>query len=310
LAADKERNPASVHQFEGNWQAFSVYRQQWRSIGVPFNTASFFFTKKFYTSDPALSFFGSFNYTNDQSGDGKLSINLLSLNTGASYRLGKNIFSIAVNNSYTLKSFNEGQLTFPGQYDRTIGGFNKQFSNGESFEGGNTSFFNLGLGSSWERRISNRFNLISGFSVSNLIEPSESFYELDNRKNRGYGLQFVGTYSLSEHYDLEPYLSFYRAGGASETVVGSAIILNGSSLGPVENIKPFVYLRTGPDRNSDALILGSYADWGNFQLGASYDFNLSDLEIASNYRGGFELTLAYTGKERKLDTKRIPCVRY
>jgi hypothetical protein len=277
---------------------------------VPFNTASFFFTKKFHSSDPALDFFGSFNYTNDKSGDGELLINLFSLNAGASYKLGNNLFSLAVNNSLTLKSFNENQLTFPGQYDRTIGGFNRQLNNGESFQSGNTSFFNLGIGGSWSRQLTDRFMLRSGLSLSNLLEPEESFYASDNRKNRGYGMQLVGVYKLSERYDVEPYLSFYRAGGASETVVGSAIILNSSSFGPVDNIKPFLYLRTGPGRNSDALILGSYADWGNFQLGASYDFNLSDLEIASNYRGGFELTLAYTVKERELDIKRIPCVRY
>jgi hypothetical protein len=49
---------------------------------------------------------------------------------------------------------------------------------------------------------------------------------------------------------------------------------------------------------------------GNFDIGVSYDVNISELEVASNYQGGFELSVFYTVKERQIQKRRLPCVRY
>tara|TARA_R110002096_G_scaffold426165_6_gene635590 strand:+ start:4592 stop:5662 length:1071 start_codon:yes stop_codon:yes gene_type:complete len=310
LAADRQRNVAFTNQYEGNWQAMTIYRQQWQSIGVPFNTSGFFLTKKIHTKLTALDFFAGVTFLNDQSGDAKLNSNQLSFNIGAAYTYGKNIFSLAVSNSFVLKSFSQAGLTFPSQYDRNEGRFNESFDNGENFAGDNLNYYDLGFGLLFERKLNAQWFLRSGFSMLHVNEATESFFDQDNDKNMGYGFQFVADYLYSEYITVEPYLSFYRAKGASETILGSAVIFNASSFGPVNNIAPFLYLRTGVDRLTDAIILGSRADFSNFQVGASYDFNVSELEIASNYRGGFELSLLFTLPEEKLKTKRIPCERY
>src|SRR5690606_35741178 len=72
FAQDRERNPACLNHFDGKWQAYSVYRQQWQSIGVPFTTSAINYTRNFYTPINALIAFGGIQYTNDQSGDAKL----------------------------------------------------------------------------------------------------------------------------------------------------------------------------------------------------------------------------------------------
>lgn len=310
LAGDKQRNPAFTNQFEGNWQAFTVYRQQWQSIGVPFTTSSIFATRRFYTNLPALQFYGGLILTNDQSGDAKLTANQFQLNIGASLELEENTYSFFIANSFTTKSFNQNGLTFPSQYDRGIGGFNENLSSGESFQGESTSYFDLGVGGLWERNLSDRWALTAGGSALNLLQPDDSFFDGGSQKSLGYGAQAELEHDLSDFMNLFPYVSFYRSNGASETLIGSAVLFNTAVFGPIENIKPFLYVRTGIDRLSDAVILGSSATIGSFQVGASYDFNVSELEIASNYQGGFELTLSYTGKGPQHKNRRIPCERY
>jgi type IX secretion system PorP/SprF family membrane protein len=310
FALDRERNPAFLNHFEGKWQAYSVYRQQWQAIGVPFTTSTINYTRKFYTPISALIAFGGIQYTNDQSGDAKLLNNRIALNLGASYESDLGTFVFGVSNNLENKSYNQNGLTFPAQYDRNTGGFNEQLSNGEDFVGEQLSFYNLNVGLRWLYTLSDKWQLNSGFSVQNLTEPKESFMGTDNTKNRGYGIQLLADHTYSKSINILPYFSYHRAQKASEAIVGGAVLFNTAAFGPVNNIKPFLYMRTGFGRTTDAIILGSHAQLGDFQLGASYDFNISNLELASNYKGGFELTLLYRADYVKLKKRRLPCVRY
>jgi len=310
LPGDRQRNAAFLDDFEGNIQALTIYRQQWQSIGVPFTTAGLMATKKFSSSIKPLHFFGGISFINDQSGDAKLNANQFSLHLGAAFEYGFHKFRIAVTNAIISKNFNQNGLSFPSQFDRNTGRFNENLSSGENFSGNNLSFYDLGFGLLSEHRLTKKWKVQSGFSMQHVNEGTESFFEQENSKNIGYGIQLVGTYAHSKKISLEPYISFYRTKGASETIMGSAIILQSFFLGPFEKISPFLYLRTGVDRLTDAVIVGSRADFKRFQLGISYDFNVSELELASNYRGSFEALLIYTLPNEKLTQKRINCERY
>lgn len=310
LAGDRQRNVAFHDQFEGSWQAMSIYRQQWQSVGVPFITSGIWATKKFDLGLRQTQFFGGISFLNDQSGDAKLNSNQFSLHLGATYTYGKHRFRLAVSNALINKNFDGSGLTFPSQFDRNTGSFDENLSNGENFSGNNLSFYDLGFGLLTEHVINQEWTLQSGFSMQHVNQGQESFFDGENRKNIGYGIQLVAKHTHSKSIGLEPYLSFYRTKGASETIFGSAVILNTFSLGSISKISPFLYFRTGVDRLTDALIIGSRANFQKFQLGVSYDINVSELELASNHRGGFEILLSYTVPEEKLNKKRINCERY
>jgi hypothetical protein len=47
----------------------------------------------------------------------------------------------------------------------------------------------------------------------------------------------------------------------------------------------------------DAIIPQIYLGISNFSIGMSYDINVSRLNQASNYRGGFELSLRFTNPD-------------
>ena len=61
-------------------------------------------------------------------------------------------------------------------------------------------------------------------------------------------------------------------------------------------------------RQTDAIVFGATMEFDAFILGASYDYNFSDLRPASNGAGGFEIALGYRLTDDKRKKHRtIPC---
>ncbi|MBL1145663.1 MAG: PorP/SprF family type IX secretion system membrane protein [Bacteroidetes bacterium] len=306
----QQRNFSISNNYQGDYQIYSAYREQWGSIGVPFKSSILGFNTSVYSFDNGITFFSGIQYFNDESGDGKLTINQFNVNLAASYQLEENTFLFGVNNGIHLKQFNSKQLTFPEQYDRNTGGFNEQLASGENLNNQDLSFWSLGINMGWKRTINDKLKILSGISIDNLNKPNESFFNETNKLAMGVGIQGLAEYYLKKRMDLMPYLNYYKLGAASETVLGSGIRFKTTKESNVQYIQPFVYARAGFGRNIDALIIGTHLGIGNFDLGASYDFNISDLELASNYQGAFELSLIFVPKHQSIKKRAIPCERF
>jgi len=65
-------------------------------------------------------------------------------------------------------------------------------------------------------------------------------------------------------------------------------------------------------RWADAVIPMVKLDMKKMSIGLSYDVNISKLYVASNWRGGFELTASYKGflKTRSSTLDKVRCVRF
>ena len=83
---------------------------------------------------------------------------------------------------------------------------------------------------------------------------------------------------------------------ASELVFGGALELSAST----DETKPVnVYIGAWARTNnvSDALIPYVGLDYGSFNLGMSYDVNISGFKVASQSQGGIEISLIYIFKK-------------
>lgn len=310
VASLQQRNAAFSNNFEGNFQLYSIYREQWGSVGVPFKTSMLGFNVKIDPYIDRLTFFAGMNYLNDQSGDANLNVNRIALNLGATYQLESNQFTLAISNGLVSKQFNANALVFPEQYNRNTGTFDRSISNTEDLNTEKLNYWNLGAALRWNRELNPYWELNSGLSFDNLNQADESFFGTSNSQELSFGIQAEAIYKWKESISLVPYASFYRREKASETVFGAGAKFHSSKESNVSYIQPFLYTRAGVSRNLDALIIGSYIGIGKFSLGASYDFNVSNLELASNYQGAFELSLVYTGKSKSIDKRAIPCERF
>lgn len=310
LAQDRLRNPTLISDFDGKIQILSAYRQQWQAIGVPFTSSTLFGTAKIKSSSPALSYFIGVDFNHDRSGDAKLSFVDMGINVGANYAYENNVFGFGLGTSIIQKSFDQSGLTFPSQYDRSIGGFNSDLASGEGLLAENLSYFDLNLGFSWKKRFNESWELTAGFGLLHLLQPEESFLGQNNQKAMGQSFQVGAVHGINSKLELLPYLSYYHTDAASETILGSALKWDTPYLGPIDALSPFLFVRTGLGRKTDAAIIGTNFYVSNFNIGVSYDFNISELELASNYRGGLELSLVYTADYQRLVKRRIPCERY
>ncbi|MAY84783.1 MAG: hypothetical protein CMP59_11690 [Flavobacteriales bacterium] len=310
LALNNQRNPVLRGDFEGSWRAATVYRSQWQAIGVPFESSGLWFTKRILTSNQGLDFLAGIGYQHDQSGDSKLTGDYLQLHFGGFKKIDNHKFGLGMQTGLVQKTFDPNGLTFPSQYDRSIGLFNEQLNNGEGTFGDAFSYFDLGLGVSWEMEVSKKLSVSAALSSNHLLEPVEGFFAEGQRRERTYESQLGAKIRAENDWIYQPYFTYYYSQGASEGLIGSSVTLPLEYKELISGVSPFIFFRTAPSRNTDALIIGSTVDLKNFQFGISYDFNISDLELASNYRGGFELTLVYTAPYPKAQKIRIPCVRY
>ena len=78
-----------------------------------------------------------------------------------------------------------------------------------------------------------------------------------------------------------------------------------------QNFLNFAYILKNNFSNlTDAVYAVIGANYKNYYGGVSYDFNISQLNTASNYRGALEISFIYTGISTRLTKIQIPCDRY
>ena len=89
--------------------------------------------------------------------------------------------------------------------------------------------------------------------------------------------------------DLIPSLLYSRQGEFSESVFGANVRYYFSDNNYYKRrLYAGVWLRPG-----DALIPSVGFDYDQWHFGATYDINISSLDVATNQRGGLELSITY-----------------
>jgi hypothetical protein len=68
--------------------------------------------------------------------------------------------------------------------------------------------------------------------------------------------------------------------------------------------------RDGINRNTDAAIGIAGIRFNHLEVGINYDFNISELKVATNTKGAFEVSVVYTSLSSLLNKTAIPCERY
>ncbi len=289
--------------------AYSIYREQWGVLGRPLTTTGLGFLAPLRQLGPINLKLGV-QVLSDLSGDARLKSDQFTINVLTDYELGNNLFGLSLGNGMVMRSFDAGQLSFPSQYDRNIGGFNTDLPNYEDLSNQQQSYFKLNLALYWLRKLSNRMQVETGLSLRQLNQPEINFLSSADQLKTGLGVQSILSYNLNTRWIVKPSVSYYRLQKASETVFGGSLKRMLSPQSKVKSIEPFLYSRLGVSRNVDALILGSNISWAAFTLGLSYDVNVSGLQVATNNQGAFELSLRYALEKRSITHKKIPCERY
>ncbi|WP_214070034.1 PorP/SprF family type IX secretion system membrane protein [Mucilaginibacter sp. dw_454] len=190
------------------------------------------------------------------------------------------------------RSFDQSKLQLGNQYD-PITGFNPGMASGETFSSNAATVFDAGAGVFYyDGDPTTTANLFGGLSVGHLSRPKDPFAAqgTDSRIPIRYTFQAGLRIKASDMFDITPHAIYIRQQNAQEKALGaySEIKLpnnNGLIIGAMY-------------RFQDAAIANVGYDVKNFIIGASYDFNTSSLNRATNSLGGAELSISYVFRKR------------
>jgi type IX secretion system PorP/SprF family membrane protein len=300
-------NPANTGMSGEDTRIAMNYRNQWSKIGTPYETVCSSIDKKLVIFNQCFGIGGLVLHDKSSAFDLQATEILLSLSY--SRVINNQQLTIGLQPGYVSKSFNSENLTFPSQFDEINQYFNNTLPSQEDGMNEKINYLDINLGFSWRTMIRNLMP-DAGISISHVNFPVEKF----STSTKGVRLPLRMTLNgeintpLTSKVSITPLIFYNYTPGAHEFMLGSSGDYDMKSFkSQIKKLYGVAMLRINPARDIDALILGCGAKLSKFNLGISYDFNVSPLRSATNFNGAFEISIIYlTGKHGQEDANE-PC---
>lgn len=282
-------SPALTGSFTGDYRVNMNYRNQWSSIAEPYRTFSTSAEgNKLLKKLPSLSM-GLLVLT-DEAGVGDLTTN--QVNSSFAYLKKLNADSsltgkIGIQLGFSSKRIDFDRFSFDAQYDGR--GYDQTLGTNETFENNSFSYLNLNAGVGIEYRPEKKKTVEFGFALYNLTRPNQSFLNGSSDLNMRMNLFLKGSLDLSQKFDLLPALLYSAQDEFREFVIGSDLRYRfNKKVLMADGLNAGLWYRS-----ADALILAAGLDYHQWNVGASYDINISELQTATRRQGGLELSFTY-----------------
>lgn len=281
------QNPGNSGRFVGDYRFHANYRDQWRSVTVPFSTINFTADTKF-AKNKAFGL-GAMLF-HDQAGDGKF--RTVEFQVSPSYQIkltpdSTHTLRTGVQFGWNHRSVNADAFYFDNQFDGIQ--FDPSLPTNELFNNSTANNFTVGIGSVYEWFKGPRQKIAGGIAVFNINRPDQGFFGSTVQRDRRLSLFAKGQFEVNPDWDILPAFMLSFQGTYKEIAYGSTArrIL-------IDRLGEYRALYFGAFyRNRDAGYLSVGMDYQNWFAGLSYDLNFSKLIPASNARGGIELSLRY-----------------
>lgn len=305
------RNPALAGIFTGDIRVQAVYRNQWSSITVPYQTGALSGEAKFHIGKHNDYITGGLQLTYDVAGTShfRTSQVLPTINYHKSLSDERDMYlSVGVMGGITQRQFNPAKLTFDNQYNN--GSYDPSASSGENFSKIGYTYPDIATGMSFSTALGPGINGFVGAAYYHFNRPKVSFYndqsiELKPKWEYNAGLSA----QLGDFTKVIFQYNQLRQGNYGEIVAGGLVGYT-------------IQIRQGADANTrmiyggmfyrvnDAVIPVIKLELQKYEVGFSYDFNVSKLSKASQSFGGYEISLSYkgffSGSRSEVNTLRCP----
>lgn len=299
-------SPSNTGNYVGDWRVMANYRTQWKEIAKPYTTESVAADKQFYLGNQKIS--AGLLIINDRSG-GTFQVNKIQL-SGAYHRtFGKHGLHAGIQPGFTMKSIGRNE-TFPDQFSWSTGKFDSNMPNSESSLTFRMNYFDLNVGVGYDVKFK-KAEIFTSYAIYHVNFPKETFLGNNNiLKPRHVGSLGL-TWYCAPKITVQPSLCVMGTDRASEFLMGARAFY---SIDQDYSISKSLFLggyfRHGFSNLTDAAFAVIGMNYKQYYGGVSYDFTISQLKTASNYRGALELSFIYTGLSTRLTKTAIPCDRY
>jgi type IX secretion system PorP/SprF family membrane protein len=307
-ASDHLLNPAKVGNFDGDYRFTANYRNQWMQVaGKPISTYIVSFDKAFHYYSHEID--GGIMVARDEFTGTNVTTTKIVLTGAYGYTWNGHEFRVGIQPGFVFRGSDYGNQSFPSQWEHDEGEFSGK-DNHENSINDNVKEFDLNLGVMWSKKFAKATPRI-GFAVDHLNMPKDSYFNqfkerLQIRKVFHGELDF----NVSEKLVLEPKLLWMWTAKANDMVVGTNVRYKLDNK-TIPSVFVGAYYRNGVMRIADAVIPTIGLSYKKFDLGFSYDVNISSLSTdVKNKRSTLEVSLIYTGPSSKPKLKTLPCDRY
>ncbi|MGV9011838.1 MAG: PorP/SprF family type IX secretion system membrane protein [Flavobacteriales bacterium] len=280
------QSPANIGQFEGDYRLGAIYRQQWRSVTVPYNTFGIGGDAAHFLGVNGLGI-GAWIY-NDKAGDSHLQTFHADLGASWTQRFGEAMdqaLTFGVQGGFSSVSIDYNDLRFDAQYNGFS--YDPSLGNGEQFTRTARGHADLHMGIGYTYTPEARRKFTAGLAFFNLTTPNASLFDgaaspLDLRSLFHAGAQI----SVSEKVDVLPKLQWQAQGKFRELDLGGTVrYIMLDRWGLLRAVQGGLFMRA-----KDAGYVYAGLEHDDWTFGLSYDINMSRLEPASRNRGGVEVT--------------------
>lgn len=295
-------NPAMTGLFSGETRFAMTYRNQWKAVSTPFTTATVACDFQILNDRIDKDVFGiGVMGMVDQSNNQGLKANFVALTAAYNKNIGtegRHKIGVGLQTSFVSKKADYSRFTFTRQF--TPFGFNPTASNGEPLSGFNLNYLDVATGILYSGMNENMAQWYVGGSYYHINRPNEAISTEDNRLKPRLTLHSGINFPTTELGRL--YLSgLYMNSMITEEVLFGTVY---ESMIPGAEYENSVYLGAYY-RVRDAII--PYVGYGStkFQIGFSYDINISSLNTATMSRGGFEVSVQMNMSQSD-EVRKIP----
>ena len=299
-------NPALTGVSRGDIRVMGNFRSQWRSVPVDYQTytlaADMQFIERYYREG---FFAGGIVLSQDISGISRL--RTLNLGLSGSYikKLDPHVYaSMGLQLSANQRGFQLSELTFDNQYNENRGVFESNRPTGENLNRNNNFFFDVAAGfnirfqsndnAALVDQLEKRSKLDIGLGIAHINMPDQSFIGEENSRLAMRISPYVqGRLKITDDIDLignflgqfqDPYKELLAMGGVTFHL--------SRKLGRQLAVQLDFGYRFN-DAFGDAYYPGLEVFYNGWRVGFSYDANVSGFDIATDGRGGPELSIGY-----------------
>ncbi|MFN5846441.1 MAG: PorP/SprF family type IX secretion system membrane protein [Flavobacteriia bacterium] len=188
-------NPAAAGAMDEDLRFLTNFRLQWLPLnGEGFRTNTFTFDAKMFKNKTSGSHLGvGFNFTNDQTGDNRMTSNLFSVPISYTIGLDKQSFmSLGIAPGFYSQTLGTGNQTWNNQWDGSA--FNATYATGEEGNFQNSvSALDIGAGIQYEYKFDANSHIKVGASVNHITQPDMGYTSLESTIYRNANFYISGT---------------------------------------------------------------------------------------------------------------------
>ena len=284
-------NPALIGDQENNYKFSFQRRSQWQSVSAPFTTTAIGFEIKQAIHNQSFGI----QIINDIAGDSKLSTIGIVLGTSRNISTTtKSSLKLGLEVAAYQKELDFSALIFP-QPNIVPSGIQNKVS----------PFFDISLGYQFRVKINKENTLKIGNSLFHINKPNQSHTNKSVKLPIKTNSYIHTTHKINKRTIIFPKIFHSIQGKSHESIFGSDIdYIFKKSKNNVLILKTGIY-----NRWKDAIVCKFGIKKNGLQAVFSYDINISSLVVASNYKGGGEVSLIYEWSRNKTKQNKV-CPKY